>query len=759
MTRLGQGPYPFRQQDLHISRLNPGVAHTLRDFCRWRDTHPGVIADHVNQYTAQARGMKPRHRFSGFLPGRRRRVQERLSRELNYFAVYNLAEILPGQSLQRFAERGLGRVRRMREVDRSKSVGGVIATLQAQVPALRQMDEMRWLAGRLERLYRILPEAVIVNGGMGKVCRTVAGILAIGAFDTLDAGRAATRAHLARILPAAYAYGATYAIIDDTLHDMPNYLSEADRQRYHEMIQRGLSTGQPLDSGHFPDHPLAEELYDLYNLVLAAFPFGTYRHLYHAAEAMYAAQHRDASGPAGQLSAMYPDIFVKSGMSRIVANILGRRELHDEFYAKCFNTIFLSQLKDDLADRAEDAQANRLTPFTFPAADADVNPLYDTFAYDAYVVEEVFRGDEAARNAFTYFGALKLAVHLTAGEHNARELRQRYETTSEIDSFLDAASGLPPRTVRRLDPADVRFQNGISKALRSRDRSKMDARTFVSDRRVYLDDVIKRHYHHNELGEIVQYTMDGAGKRLRPALTLMLAESLGTPYEKTEPLLAAVELFHTSSLVFDDLPAQDNATLRRGRPTAHTVFEESSVQLAAISMISSGFGLLGGLDYPPARITEVLSYVGTVLGPERLCRGQYLDLQLGRDGGQVTAPAILEMYNLKTSTMIEAALVPLMVLEGRPPPEVELIKRYAYHAGVVFQIRDDILDATAHSLRTGKDSDLDVGKVNLVRVYGLDRASQLMQTHLSEALASCRELPFPTTLLEGVVTAFATRAA
>jgi geranylgeranyl pyrophosphate synthase len=649
----------------------------------------------------------------------------------------------------------------VRSIDHSKGVEGVIASIQRQVPALQHVDEMKWLAGRLKRLHRILPEAVIQAGGMGKVCRTIAGVLAIGAFDTYDSGREVAREHLARILPGAYAYGATYAIVDDTLHDLPGYLSPDDRERYHQMILRGLSNGEALDPSAFPDHPIAEELHDLYNLVLDCYPFAEYRHLYHAAEAMYLAQHRDASADASGLSKMYPDIFVKAGLSRVVANILGRRSLTDAFYARCINTIFLSQFKDDLADREEDARANRLTPFTFPAGKAEVNPLYDLFAYDAYVVHEVFGNDPAAAAAFTHFGTVKLAFHLSSKRDSAASLREKYETTSEIDRFLHLASGLPTRAVRKLNPADMRLQQVTGVVLHTRDQSTVDSRTFVTDRRDYLDEVIRRCYTQAgaaELNQIVRYSMDGSAKRLRPALTLMLAQSLGTPQKAVEPLLAAIELFHTSSLVFDDLPAQDNATLRRGKPAAHRVFDESSVQLAAISMLSSGFGLLAELDFPPERITGVIGYIGSVLGPERLCRGQYLDLQLGRNGLRVTAPAILEMYNLKTSTMIEAALVPLMMLLDRPQAEIAHVKRYAHHAGIVFQIRDDILDATASSERTGKDTGHDAGKVNLVRVYGLDRATGLMWSNVDAALDSCAQLPFSTSLLEGVVTSFAKRA-
>lgn len=770
-----QGPYPFARQDLEPTRLAAGVQHTLAHYYHWRDTNPGAVAAHVNRYTDQLAAFSSRHRLPYRLVswGRRRNAsREQIAREVNHFGVYNLSEILEPATIERITDGVHRRTETARatmaSIDKSSGVNGLVDSLEQHIPALKGIPEMRWLAGRLDRLHRILPEAVVQAGSMGKVFRTMAGVLAIGAVDTLDESPAARAEHLTRILPAAYAYGATYAIIDDTLQDLPgDYISPADKERYHQMIVKGLTTGQPMDAADLPDHPLAEELNELFTMVLASHPFDDYRHLYHAAESMYLAQHRDAALTREEvlstgLANMYPDVFIKAGMSRVVANILGRRTLDSGFYARCFNTIFLSQLKDDLADRGEDGLANRLTPFTFPADRADVNPLYDLFAYDAYVAAEVFKGDPAASEALTHFGAVKLATHLTLDRRHADELMRNYEVTPEIARFLRAASALPARAARHLASTDIRLKRSIGQALKRRNQTELDSRTFVADRLRYINEVVGGCYPQGggtELDEIVRYTMDGSGKRLRPALTLMLAEGLAVDYASTEPLLAAVELFHTSSLIFDDLPAQDNAAVRRGKPTAHTVFDEASVQLAAISMLSSGFGVVAKLSarFPAHRVTEVIAYVGSVLGPERLCRGQHLDLHLGTDGVPITEEAILEMYSLKTSTMIEAALVPLMMLLDRPPAEIAAVKQYAYHAGIVFQLRDDILDATSATARLGKDAGNDVGKVNVVRVSGLAEARGLMQTHLDRAISECVRLPFDTNLLKGVVEHFATR--
>jgi geranylgeranyl pyrophosphate synthase len=769
-------PFPFSPADLEPEHLTAGVRHTLTSFSRWRDRNPTLIAAHVDRYTEQLAairaGRRPRSGPIGRGLAARRRGDQRLrtAREVTYFAAYNLGEI-PGPTVtDRLLDDHPGGVPPLDELfprlAPGRGAAGVIDALTRQVPGLRRVPGTAWLGERLDRLHRILPEPVVRAGGMGKAVRAVAGVLAIGAFDTLDATDAERHDHLARVLPGAYALGAAYTIVDDTLQDLPgDELPPADRAWCHQAILRGLATGDPVDTSALPDHPLAEELLELYGLMLEHYPFERYRHLYHAAEAMYLAQHRDAGRTAERwpgLAAMYDDILIKSGMSRVVANILGRRTIGEGCYARCINTIVLGQFKDDLRDRDADRRAGRVTPFTVPAQGLDTNPLYDLFAYDAYVVAEVFDGDPAVADALTYFGAGKLANHLSADPARAGALLRDYEATGEIARYLHAAAALPHRVASRLEPADTRLKDHCAALLGRRRQTTLDARTFVADRLAYLNAVTRRYCPAEDatgLERIVAYAMLAPGKRLRPALGLMLAEALEVETASIEPLIAAGELFHTASLLLDDLPAQDDATVRRGRPTAHTVFDEGSVQLAAVSMISTGFGLIAqlGQRYPAQRVTEVISYVGTVLGPLRLCRGQDLDLHLGRDGTPVTGEAILEMYRLKTSTTLEAALVPLMMLTDRPVAETELIRGYAHNAGIVFQIRDDILDLTASTAALGKDAGNDVGKINVVRVFGLAEAERLMRSHLDEAVRCCAELPFDTQLLAGMVTHFANR--
>ncbi|NLT56569.1 MAG: hypothetical protein GXX79_18800 [Actinomycetales bacterium] len=432
------GPFPFGRTDLAADRLTVGARHTVAHFVRWRDRNQDAIAGHVDRYTRHLETLVPRSGLASavryrVLPRSRRRERYReIAREVNYFGVFNLGEVPDPALVAAIVDGFGGRVPSvtgiLADLDGHRGAAGVVESLERHLPVLAEVPDTRWLGERLDRLHRILPESVVRAGGMGKAVRALAGVLVIGAFDTLDADPAARREHLARIVPAAYALGAAYVIVDDTLQDLPGgHVSPADRDWCHRAILHGLTTGEAVDVVGMPDHPVAEELHELYGMLRESHPFAEHRHLYQAAEAMYLAQHRDAARTvadveAGGLAAMYPDLLVKAGVSRVVANAVGRRRLPDGALARCLNTILLGQFRDDLRDRDEDRDAGRVTPFTVPPDLLDADPLHDLFAYDAYVASEVFGGDPTAAETLVSVGAVKLANHLSADPGRAEEL-------------------------------------------------------------------------------------------------------------------------------------------------------------------------------------------------------------------------------------------------------------------------------------------------------------------------------------------------
>ncbi len=767
-------PYPFTEQDLKIDRLMPGVEYTLQQFYSWRDNNLTAIENYIIECQKQLASTRAEYSRARrirrlVLPAARRDFkQTRRIRELTVFGIRNLAETPDQERLARFDYQTLPY---SDVLEKSLKQTTTIAPLLAgQFPLLGESPEGKELETKLMRLYHSLPESVVRDGAMGKIARTALGVGAIAAYDMIDATPEEKKERFAHVMHGAVVYGAVYALIDDTLHDTKNYLSSKDRERYNETILEGLRTGKPIDTTRLPDHPLTDEIKTFYDLLTEHYPIEKYPHLFHAAESMFIAQDRDAQltmeyTQTRDLTDLYPNILVKSGMSRVIANILADRELDAGFYTRCLNSMIVHQFRDDLIDYEEDLETNRVTTFTYPHDENGTNPLYDMFAYDAYLADTVYPNAEPL---LAYSQVVFLSHYLSLHPDRVDDLLQRYGTNTPkaLGEFVHEASHLPESTIYRLTPVDQRIKSAIGKATAQRNQIDVDPRTFVLDRLETINDIIQQFVENgeqeepsnSELRQIMKYALEAGGKRLRPALTLMLAESLQVDRTSITPLLLASELFHTASLLFDDLPWQDNSDIRRGKPTAHTVFDPASVELTGVAMLLEGIKELQTLKnhYTPKDVSAVTTYTTNAI--QAICLGQSMDLQMAKSGRDTTTlDKVLEMYHLKTAVAMEASLVPLMMLEKRPQTEIESIKLYAHHAGLVFQIKDDLLDVSSSVEALGKNVQKDSKKINVVQLYSIDKAEELMETHLQAAINACQTLRFNTNLLQGIVTYFAKR--
>jgi geranylgeranyl pyrophosphate synthase len=761
-------PFPFAEADLKIDRLQPGVEYTLNRFYRWRDENPAAVLDYIAECQKQLRIAGTEYGNIAKIGRSIRPFAERKFRrqqtifELETFGVRNMAEIPDNESITDFSRLLLPREKYLKKIlERNSDLKKIIRQMLSTTTDSQLVQEIET---QLNNLHRILPEKVIKNGAMGKVLWTMLGVGTIAAYDLRNASPEQKNQQMIQVMHGAVVYGSVYAIIDDTLQDLQgNYISGKFKDEYYQTILTGLKTGRTIDINRLPDHPLSGQIAALFEMFIRYYPIEKYPHLFAAAESMYISQERDArlsmqdSGSLG-LKKIYPDIFIKAAMSRVIANIIARKNLDPDFYNRCINTLFVNQLRDDLIDYGEDLDESRVTPFTLPYHQGE-NPLYDLFAYDAYIAATIQPEGKTilARSLAVYFSRY-LSLHPDLSDKLLQKFGQ--DTPLILKQFMQSASGLPKSTASRLTPVDRKLRDSIGETLSHREQSDINTQTFILDRREKINHIIRQYLQNrkpvqteDKLLEINEYAIGTEGKRIRPALTLMLAESLGTDPDKITPLIVAVEVFQASSLILDDL--QDNSNTRRGKPAAHTVYSAASVELASLDLLLDGIRVIQDLhkNHPPANVIKITGYITQTI--QDICRGQNMDLTLKPD--EATVDNILQMYHLKTSLPIEASLVPLMILENRPENEIELIKRFAHHAGLVFQMKDDLLDTQSNPEDLGKETNQDINKVNLVRIYGPEKTRELMNYHLNQAIAACRTLPFNTNLLQGTVRYFAER--
>jgi geranylgeranyl diphosphate synthase type II len=252
------------------------------------------------------------------------------------------------------------------------------------------------------------------------------------------------------------------------------------------------------------------------------------------------------------------------------------------------------------------------------------------------------------------------------------------------------------------------------------------------------------------LAEAMRYSVFAGGKRLRPILTLAAADAVRQrqdlsprdneidrdPIDDALPAACAIELIHTYSLIHDDLPAMDDDTLRRGRPTLHVVYGDGIAILAGDGLQAEAFALLAREPdtNDPALIARKLRAVGIIAeaaGVVGMVGGQAVDLQAA---GQVPghpvvldAPALQAMHVRKTGAIIRAAAESGAVMGGAPEPLVADVVRWGAEVGLAFQIVDDILDVEGTSQELGKTAGKDAAshKPTYPSLFGIDRSRAL----------------------------------
>jgi len=219
----------------------------------------------------------------------------------------------------------------------------------------------------------------------------------------------------------------------------------------------------------------------------------------------------------------------------------------------------------------------------------------------------------------------------------------------------------------------------------------------------------------------MRYTLLAPSKKVRAVLTLLSAE-LGGEGARAVPAAAAVEIVHAASLILDDLPAMDDAPLRRGRKANHLEFGEAVAILAAFGLLTLAFDTIArACDPPLARRLAML--LAEAVGLDGLIAGQAEDLlSTDRD---ISFDTLERIHRRKTGALFSAAATAGALTAGASADEIAALAAYAKNLGLAFQIVDDLLDVTGRPEETGKAVRLDVKKTTFVSFSGVDGARQL----------------------------------
>jgi len=236
------------------------------------------------------------------------------------------------------------------------------------------------------------------------------------------------------------------------------------------------------------------------------------------------------------------------------------------------------------------------------------------------------------------------------------------------------------------------------------------------------------------INEMLMYSLESGGKRVRPLLCLEFCKAAGGDPEKAVKFALAVEFIHTYSLVHDDLPCMDNDDIRRGKPSSHIKFGEANALLAGDALLTHAFYLLSDAafsgDVSAEQCVRAVKELSTLSGMKGMIGGQYIDLKY--ENTPANLPVLVEMDTLKTAALIECACALGLIAAGADDGEISYAREFARELGLAFQITDDVLEAEDEN----ESSDEKNGKVTYVSLFGAEKARELAAIHTKNALAA-----------------------
>lgn len=256
----------------------------------------------------------------------------------------------------------------------------------------------------------------------------------------------------------------------------------------------------------------------------------------------------------------------------------------------------------------------------------------------------------------------------------------------------------------------------------------------------------------SRLHEAMRYSMFAGGKRLRPCLAYAAWDSFGGEGEDIFYATSALEMFHTFSLIHDDLPCMDDDDFRRGNPTAHKQYDEATAVLSGDALCILAFELLAKTGK-----VETVTTMAKSLGTYGMIGGQIIDIE--SEGQTVDLETVNYIHYHKTAALIESSLLVGAQIAGASQEEQAILQNYGRNTGLAFQIIDDILDIESTTEELGKDvgSDVERGKATYPSIIGLEESKLKAKELINLAYADLAKLNHDTTILKEIADFIITR--
>jgi geranylgeranyl diphosphate synthase, type II len=243
-----------------------------------------------------------------------------------------------------------------------------------------------------------------------------------------------------------------------------------------------------------------------------------------------------------------------------------------------------------------------------------------------------------------------------------------------------------------------------------------------------------------QIKKAISYALKAPGKRIRAAMVLWCCELCEGGINKDAINAAiAVEMIHTYSLVHDDLPAMDDDDLRRGQPSCHKAFSESTAILTGDALLTMAFELLASEISEDSIATRLIKILSQAAGPAGMIAGQMADI--AGQGQQGCLEDLRYIHKNKTAKMFAAAAAAGAICGKAAESQIESLYNYGLKIGLGFQVADDILDISSTSEKLGKTAgkDSQQGKTTYPSVIGMERSKKIASEIAEQAIAGLND--------------------
>ena len=263
----------------------------------------------------------------------------------------------------------------------------------------------------------------------------------------------------------------------------------------------------------------------------------------------------------------------------------------------------------------------------------------------------------------------------------------------------------------------------------------------------FIDEELDKYFKEEDpyvqrLRDSMRYSLLAGGKRIRPILMFATYRLFKEDYEKCLPFAIGMEMVHNASLIHDDMPCIDNDDFRHGKPTNHKMYDECTALLAGDALFNYSNVVITDdlreeLDIKQISM-KIMALNEFVKAKDRMICGEYFDTV--SEGQLLTLEQLEYMHMNKTGALIKESVRIGALLAGVSNQELQILTNYAENIGLAFQIKDDILSEIGDSKKMGKPvgNDREMNKVTYVTKYGLERAQEMLDDVINEAMTSIR---------------------